>query len=1176
MKRLLNKLLATILTVSLLLSPVSALADIDEVIVAAEVSEEVRTGEEFDLDLESDPAPVAQEPAPVAEEPAPVVEDPAPVIEEPAPAAEEPAPAAEEPSDAEGEPAPAADEQAPAAEDESAPKDDTVGEPTDAVEPASEDGSNEVIYADVEEAIVPEAVDMVVEEAAYADLPEVEVDAENGLEVVEEAAANGVVFEGGEQGQYTITYNNSGENSFFLGRDGQTANTANAGEILSFSTSTSFGYELTKVTVTSADDESYEETLTPDQHTFTMPARNITVTPEFTYNVHTGAYKIEVQSGPQGGGSAYVGNVAAQYADAGEKVTLRYGASQGYTVTSVILTYGGEPHDVGLITTFEMPAAAVTVSFNFSESGNGSGSGDDQPDSEGRYRISILGGEGGGATPFVGGKQVNSAKENDTVRLRYDGGTTHAVVSYNGGSIDLGDGTNGTYHEFSMPSHHVTISLTFGGSGGNSGSGEGQSGTKPEGAYDIQDSVPPNETVTADGYMIKALVDGQRVTYAMPNTPLEIRVTKGEQCNITGIKAYSCTSAYGNPAECGSELTFTSTSVSQTGELIYAVKMPEGILRFSPIYGGNSGPGGGGDEGQSYNIVIGTCTNGSISVTCMGNSVNSAKAGDEVWITVNPNVNYACSEVTVAYGDQVEHPSISFNSGRFTMPADDVTIFATFTSIAGSHQIQIPDNAYGTVTARKDGNRVTSANEGDRIDLNFSPASEYHLSAVSVTDANGQSVPVESRNGWFSFTMPGSAVTVSATFVQGTHTITAVSGDYGHAIFSINGVGVTSADKDERVYLGLGLKTPEPSLYRARSYTVMCGDTKQTVTTEGDKSYFIMPDGNVTVTADIISTTAGHLIDIKRYGYAMVAAYVSGYNYEFGIEPHALAGETVEIRFCDADEGDRVNTFSLTTSTGTNVDFNRSWEDNEDYFTFTMPNDDVIVKATAIHNNVPLKYYNIGIDGNITHGSVSADIYGQEVDSAEEGATVHLNVTPGEGYKLDSLSVEQGTTTVTLNEDNEFTMPAGNVTVTASFVEDSVPATHYSIDINDSIANGSVTAKVNGVAVETAAKDDEVTLVVKPDEGYELAHDGLHVYQNGDEVSLTNNNTFTMPDGDVTVAVSFSAISYDVTVKDPENGSVSCSPTSFSFGDKVEFSLTPAEHYELDTLTVSKDSGGMI
>ncbi len=1079
MKRLLNKLLATILTVSLLLSPVSALADIAEVIVAAEVSEEVRTGEEFDLDLESDPAPVAQEPAPVAEEPAPVaeepapvVEDPAPVIEEPAPAVEEPAPAAEEPSDAEGEPAPAADEQAPAAEDESAPKADTEGEPTDEVEPASEDGSDEVIYADVEEAIVPEAVDMVVEEAAYADLPEVEVDAENGLEVVEEAAADGVVFEGGEQGQYTITYNNSGENSFFLGRDGQTANTANAGEILSFSTSTSFGYELTKVTVTSADDASYEETLTPDQHTFTMPARSIIVTPEFTYNVHTGAYTIEVQGGPQGGGSAHVGNVAAASADENETVTLRYGASQGYTITNVILTYDGEPHEIGLITTFEMPAADVTVSFNFSESGNGSGSGDDQPDSEGRYRISILGGEGGGATAFVGEDQVYSAKENDTVRLRYDGGTTHAVVSYNGGSIDLGDGTNGTYHEFSMPSHHVTISLTFGGSGGKSGSGEGQSGTKPEGAYDIQDSVPPNETVTADGYMIKALVDGQRVTYAMPNTPLEIRVTKGEQCNITGIKAYSCTSAYGNPAECGSELTFTSTSVSQTGELIYAVKMPEGILRFSPIYGGNSGPGGGGDEGQSYNIVIGTCTNGSISVMYMGNSVTSAKAGDEVWITVNPNVNYACSEVTVAYGDQVEHPSISFNSGRFTMPADDVTISATFTSIAGSHQIQMPENANGTVIARKDGNRVTTANTGDYIWIELQPNNGYRPGSVTVT-YDGQDHELDGMN---SFTMPDSDVTVTATFISlvGQYGI-ATSCENGTIEARIQGYSVTSANEGERVYISHVLNTGDPSLYRAHSYTVMCGDTVIPVTTEGDKSYFTMPDGNVTVTADIISTTAGHLIDIKRYGYAMVAAYVSGYNYQFGIEPHALAGETVEIRFCDADEGDRVNTFSLTTSTGTNVNFNRGREDNEDYFTFTMPNDDVIVKATAIHNNVPLTYYNIGIDGNITHGSVSADINGQEVDSAEEGATVHLNVTPGEGYKLDSLSVEQGATTVTLNEDNEFTMPAGDVTVTASFVEDSQGGNETTYTVTFLDADGSVLKAATSYAAGTPAAN-----IVKP------------------------------------------------------------------------------------------------
>ena len=1033
MKRLFTKLLATILTVSLLLSPVGALADIDEVIVADGVDAAVDTVEEdLALETEDEPSPAGEAAAPVAE--APAAEEPTPAAEEPAPAVNDPAPAAKAPNDAEGEPT---------------SEGDSTSEPTDEVKPASEDGSDEVIYTDVEDAVVPEAVDTVVEEATYADLPVEEVDAENGLEVVEEAAANGALFENDMNGTSPITSSGNGP--------------------------------------------------------FTLEWRG-------DYNPTAGNTMTFYVSYGEAGQNWNLLGVTATRVDNGESVPLNYDGSTGEY-------------------SFVMPEANVSIFVNLQ---NGSSSGG-QGEPTGPLNVS-----GNGPYSVDWGDASPVAGNNMSFTLSY--GKQGEDWSLIGVSATWGDTNqplaltqNGNQYSFTMPEGNVYIFVNL---QNNSGSGGGDSGSGLPGGLvgpPITDKTyRVNYSSSGNGYTAAVGHDGTQVQSAEEGWELVLYIQSSSF-------SFEITDASGKPVQ----YNYDNTAGG------YKFTMPASNVNITISGSGNSGPGGGGDEGQYYNIGINDCENGSISVTCMGNPVTSAKADQYINIVAEPDVNYTCSDVTVDFGDHQEHPNVYY--GGFTMPAKDVTISATFTSIAGSHQIQILDNANGTVTARKYGNRVTSANkgdyiwidiqpndgyrpgsvtvacngqnvdmedgncfympdsdvtvtatfisivgqygiatscehgtieatiqgysvtsanEGDFIDFTFSPEDGYHLNAdsVSVTDANGQSVPVESRNGWFSFTMPGSVVTVSATFVQGTHTITAVPGDYGLAICSINGVDVTSADKDERVYLRLGL---DPLLYRARSYTVMCGDTKQTVTTEGDKSYFIMPDGNVTVTADIISTTAGHLIDIKRYGYAWVAACVSGYNYEFDVKPHATAGETVEITFCDADEGDRVNTFSLTTSTGTNVDFNRGREDNEDYFTFTMPNDDVIVKATAIHNNVPLTYYNIGIDGNITHGSVSADIYGQEVDSAEEGAKVHLNVTPGEGYKLDSLSVKQGATTVTLNEDNEFTMPAGDVTVTASFVKDGQGGNETTYTVTFLDADGSVLKAATSYAAGTPAASIE-------------------------------------------------------------------------------------------------------
>ncbi|MBO4215961.1 MAG: hypothetical protein J5888_06505 [Bacteroidaceae bacterium] len=62
------------------------------------------------------------------------------------------------------------------------------------------------------------------------------------------------------------------------------------------------------------------------------------------------------------------------------------------------------------------------------------------------------------------------------------------------------------------------------------------------------------------------------------------------------------------------------------------------------------------------------------------------------------------------------------------------------------------------------------------------------------------------------------------------------------------------------------------------------------------------------------------------------------------------------------------------------------------------------------------------------NGTVKAD-----VEKAAEGDKVTLTITPAEGYELDQLSVAAGETVVEVAEDNTFTMPAAEVTVTATF-----------------------------------------------------------------------------------------------------------------------------------------------
>lgn len=71
--------------------------------------------------------------------------------------------------------------------------------------------------------------------------------------------------------------------------------------------------------------------------------------------------------------------------------------------------------------------------------------------------------------------------------------------------------------------------------------------------------------------------------------------------------------------------------------------------------------------------------------------------------------------------------------------------------------------------------------------------------------------------------------------------------------------------------------------------------------------------------------------------------------------------------------------------------------------------------------------YSITI-GSVENGTVTAD-----PTTAAEGATVTLTATPETGYVLDGWSVTDANGNSVTVTDNEFTMPDGNVTVTASF-----------------------------------------------------------------------------------------------------------------------------------------------
>jgi hypothetical protein len=98
------------------------------------------------------------------------------------------------------------------------------------------------------------------------------------------------------------------------------------------------------------------------------------------------------------------------------------------------------------------------------------------------------------------------------------------------------------------------------------------------------------------------------------------------------------------------------------------------------------------------------------------------------------------------------------------------------------------------------------------------------------------------------------------------------------------------------------------------------------------------------------------------------------------------------------------------------------------------------------------------------NGTVAAD-----VEEAAEGDKVTLTITPAEGYELDELSVAAGETAVEVAEDNTFTMPAAEVTVTATFkeIEPETEPIEYALD--NISKNTELLKEVTSVEALTAA-----------------------------------------------------------------------------------------------------------
>lgn len=180
--------------------------------------------------------------------------------------------------------------------------------------------------------------------------------------------------------------------------------------------------------------------------------------------------------------------------------------------------------------------------------------------------------------------------------------------------------------------------------------------------------------------------------------------------------------------------------------------------------------------------------------------------------------------------------------------------------------------------------------------------------------------------------------------------------------------------------------------------------------------------------------------------------------------------------------------------------------------------------------------------------------------------TVSFTVTPDKGYTIDSVQYNGTDATKGDNNTYSFTMPANDVTVTVTASAEAYNIINESTDVQ-------ATFTVDGKEVSEAKMGDKVTVSAEKT-GYTLSSISV-VDADGKEVATTGL-TFTMPASAVKVTLNFTVNSYDVTVAENANCTVTVGSKKYAYDSAVSFNVEPKAGFNVTDVTAKTAKGDKV
>ena len=307
----------------------------------------------------------------------------------------------------------------------------------------------------------------------------------------------------------------------------------------------------------------------------------------------------------------------------------------------------------------------------------------------------------------------------------------------------------------------------------------------------------------------------------------------------------------------------------------------------------------------------------------------------------------------------------------------------------------------------------TSAAEGATVTLTVTPATGYQLATLTVEDANDVAISVSNNK----FTMPAGPVYVSATFeeIPTLQSIAEFIGSTGTQTFGIPVVAL--GQNGSNLYIVDENNTAGLLVYGTIDQTYSFGDVipagfSGTYSLFRSQHELASPAGFAASTAQATLTPMeASISDISHVNFGRYAvlrgATISGTTITVGSETVTLYNR---FEVAAPTDGGTYDIYGVISIYNEGAQF--------------LP-----IRFEAVDVPEPTKYA-IEIDAQIVNGTVEAD-----KAEAAEGETVTLTVTPATGYELEAITVLDANLEEVTVSNNAFTMPASNVLVSATFVE---------------------------------------------------------------------------------------------------------------------------------------------